>query len=105
MKIYTSDDLAGMDLEEFESITEQCEIRYRLTEGERGWLDWIGDRYSISAYLFSVLSDDDHPTENPGIITINACDVSDALDDDGVDRAPCLSDETQLQRLIWYIGP
>ena len=96
---YTSKDLAALKIEQFESITEQCQFRYQLTEGELGWLDWIGRRYSIAEYIADNI---DYET---GLVTIDTWDLGRALSADGVDRAPCLAEDTQLQRLIWYIGP
>lgn len=96
-RIYTSGELESMEIESFETITEQCQFKYRLTKGELGWLDWIGGRYTIADYLSESLED--------GIVTIDVLGISEALHADGVDRAPCLSEDTQLQRLIWYIGP
>ena len=103
MQAFTSNQLEAIEeTERFESITEQCTFQYQLTDGELGWLRWIGERYEIASYLWSVLEVDDNDT---GTVTIDVLDVSDALTADGVDSAPCLSDDTQLQRLIWYIGP
>ena len=99
MHIYTSDELEKIkETYELESITEQCCFKYRLTEGEQGWADFIGDRYVIAEYIAN-------NTDEDGVVTLDVCEISDALTADGVDRAPCLSEDTQLQRLIWFIGP
>ena len=77
---------------------------YQLTKEEEGWLDWIGRRYALG----DLLSDDWEAPEKgdgPGLVWINACKVSRALAEDGVDRAPCLDEDTGLAKLIWYIGP
>jgi hypothetical protein len=103
MKTYTSGDLQLLEIDEFETITEQCEFKYRLTKDELGWLDFIGDRYAISAYFLENTTLTLDPETN-GIALIDILGVSAALDADGVDRAPCLSEDTQLQRLLWFIG-
>ena len=98
MNTYTSATLERLETESLESITEQCTIRYCLTDDERGWLQWIGDRYTVSEYLASV-------TDGDGVATIDVHSIGAALAADGVDRAPCLSEDTELARLIWFIGP
>ena len=99
MHIYTSNELEKIEeTYELESITEQCTFRYQLTEGEQGWVDFIGNRCAIAEYIA------DNTDEN-GVATLDVYGISDALTADGVDRAPCLPEDTQLQRLIWFIGP
>ena len=106
MMTVTSELLAELDLECFDTITEHCRFNYRLTDGELGWLEWIGERYSVAVVLWnSLTTHEDTDGSEYSTVTIDTCDISKALSDDGVDRAPCLSDDTQLQRLIWYIGP
>ena len=94
--MYTSEQLEQLDIEQFETITEST-IHYRLTDDEVTWLQWIGRRYSISSHLIDTIKGD--------TVTIDSYEIARALSDDGLDRAPCLSDDTQLQRLLWYIGP
>ena len=101
MKLFTSAYLEGLDIEEFESVTEHCLFRYQLTEGELGWLQWIGSRYAIADVLWGTMESDDGTTT----VLIDTMKVAEALAGDGVDRPPCLSEDTQLCRLIWYIGP
>jgi|6_EtaG_2_1085325.scaffolds.fasta_scaffold06700_4 hypothetical protein len=96
-EILTSEALESLEIENFESFAEQCQVKYRLEPDELEWLEWIGGRYSISEYISDNLDDD-------GVVTLNSMDVSDALHEDGVDRAPCLSENTQLQRLLWYFS-
>lgn len=98
MDIYTSEQLEKLEIEEFESITESCMFSYQLTAGELGWLDWIGDRYAIATCIWENIADS-------GLLTCDVHDIAIALAADGVDRAPCLSEDTQLARLIWFIGP
>tara|TARA_R110002096_G_scaffold62576_1_gene154519 strand:+ start:1125 stop:1463 length:339 start_codon:yes stop_codon:yes gene_type:complete len=103
MNTYTSADLEAFDcISGFETVTEQCQFLYKLTEGEKGWLEWIGDRYAIAEVLGNTWSEGDDGTVT---ITIDTMEVSEALAADGVDRAPCLSEDTQLARLVWFIGP
>ncbi len=94
--LYTSKDLEQLELEQFESITEST-IHYRLTDDEATWLQWIGRRSSISSHLIDTLLSN--------TVTIDSYEIKQALSADGLDRAPCLSSDTQLQRLLWYIGP
>tara|TARA_R100001463_G_scaffold65920_1_gene119243 strand:+ start:87 stop:395 length:309 start_codon:yes stop_codon:yes gene_type:complete len=99
MHVYTSGELEKIEeTYELESITGQCTFRYQLTEGEQGWVDFIGNRYAIAEYIAD-------NTDEDGVVTMDVSEISDALTADGVDRAPCLSEDTQLQRLIWFIGP
>jgi hypothetical protein len=77
-------------------------FKFVLSEGERGWLEFIGERYAIAKLIW-----DNHDENEQGdmVWTCDVSDVATALADDGVDRAPCLDEDTGLQRLIWYIGP
>ena len=98
-KTYTPEDLAGFEeTYELEAITEQCHFFYQLSDDEAGWLDWIGDRYAISTYLRESL-------QYPQTVEIETMEIARCLAEDDADRAPCLSEDTQLQRLIWFIGP
>jgi len=105
MKTYTSDDVAKAHEEcpsGLESITEECRFRYQLTEGEKGWLDWIGERYSVAVELWKDYQEDDDGTAT---VLIDTWEIGEALKGDGIDRAPCLSEDTELAYLIWFIGP
>ena len=103
--LFTHDDLAGMeDIVEFEGITEHCWFYYQLSEAEWGWLKWIGDRYSIASYLRDNIQPQDNDSD-PMVVYIDVMDIMRCLAEEGLDRAPCLCEDTQLQRLIWYIGP
>ena len=99
----TSDQVLDMDVTELGDLaTETCELVYLLTSEEVQALAWLGDRYSISELLL------DHTEEQEDgsvILRVDPFDVSDALDADGVDRVPCLSEDTALARFIWVIGP
>ena len=97
MEAITSEYLESLEIEELETITEDT-FRYQLTQDEQDWLSWIGDRCAVSAYLAE-------NTDENGITTLDAWEISEALTSDGVDRPSCLSEDTQLCRLIWFIGP
>ena len=103
--LYTHDDLAIIeDIVEFDGIIEHCEFYYQLSEAEWGWLKWIGDRYSIASYLRDNIQPQDNDSD-PMVVYIDVMDIMRCLAEEGLDRAPCLCEDTQLQRLIWYIGP
>ena len=93
-EILTSEKLEALEIENFESFSEQCSVKYRLEPDELEWLEWVGECYLISTYLRKYLDD--------GVVTLYPNEVADALIDEGIDRAPCLSEDTQLQRLLWY---
>jgi hypothetical protein len=100
--IHTSKTIAAMSTDDLQSVLE-CSaysygMLYRPTDAEVEALQWIGDRYYVSEHLLSYLDSD-------GVLTISAVCIGEALREDGVDRVPCLSDDTQLQRLVWLIGP
>lgn len=100
---YTSKDFELFDcISEFETITEQGRFLYQLSYDEVAWFDWIGDRYTIATTLKENWHEDDDGTVT---IVIDTMDISAALSADDVDRPPCLSDDTQLARLVWFIGP
>ena len=73
MHIYTSNELEKIEeTYELESITEQCIFKYQLTEGEQGWVDFIGNRYAIAEYIAD-------NTDEGGVATLDVCEISDAL--------------------------
>jgi len=95
----TSKQLEQMPIEQLESITEQCTITYQLTDEELQWLEWIGERSSIASLLWATLD-----TEKQ-TVTFDTTEINQALFDDGIDRCPCLTEDSQLNRLVWFIGP
>ena len=100
--IYTRDHLEKIHnegIEGFEAITEQCVFQYELTLGDIEWLDWTGDRYAIAELI------SDNIDRGTAIVTLDVLDVSEALSADGVDRCPCLSEDSYLNKLVWFIGP
>ena len=100
--IYTKDQLEKIHnegIEGFETITENGVFQYELTLGDLEWLDWIGDRYAIAELI------SDNIDRETAVVTLDVLDVSEALSDDGVDRCPCLSEDSYLNKLVWFIGP
>jgi hypothetical protein len=73
-------------------------VKLLLSDAERSALDWLGGRYEISALLLRHVDDD-------GLLSVDDDDVALALASDGVDRVPCLSDDTPLQLAVWWVGP
>ena len=72
-------------------------FKYRMTEGELGWLDFVRGKYSIADWITENLDGD--------ILTFDDVEsMSQALDDDcrGWGKATCLSDETALQKLFFW---
>lgn len=96
IKLLTSEYLEGIESTDFEQFTECGEFRYQLTPDEITWLEWIGDRYAITTYL-------GENTDENGVLTLDTHEVSEAMEDDDVDRGPCLSEDTQLNRLLFCI--
>tara|TARA_R100000353_G_scaffold28972_1_gene24108 strand:- start:66 stop:359 length:294 start_codon:yes stop_codon:yes gene_type:complete len=94
--IHTSKAIEAMSIDDLESVIDG--MLYRPTDAEVEALQWIGDRYHVSEHLLSYLDSD-------GVLTLSASCIGEALREDGVDRVPCLSDDSQLQRLVWLIGP
>lgn len=72
-------------------------IRYRLTDAERGALAWIGDRYAVARAIRL-------ETDNDGIATLDPDVIAACLRVEGLDRVPCLSDATALQRIVWCMA-
>lgn len=87
-----------------ERLTECTTFQVRLNDAEIGWLDWIGNRYAIANLLWDSLLNTDGERDT-NAVNLDCYSVSKALSDDGVDRAPCLSEDTGLAKLIWFIGP
>jgi len=97
-RVWTSEELEALEIEQLETVTEDGQFDYLLTEAEQQWLEWIEDRYSISTLL-------NESTCSQGVLTADSETIGRCLRLDGVDRPPCLSEDTQLARLIWFIGP
>ena len=95
MKTYTSKEILKRD--DLYDIQESGTVRYRLTDGELGWIDFVRSRYSIADYL------DDNMEDN--VVTMESHELSQALDDDchGFGKGVCLSDDTALQKLFFWL--
>ena len=98
--IYKSDYILSLD--DLYDIQEQVccfgsSIQYQLTDDELGWLDFIRGKYCIADYIADNMTDD-------GVVTIDN-DISKSLDDDcgGWGKATMLSDDTALQKLIFWV--
>jgi len=97
--IYTSDLIQSLPVGGMHDVIPDggdTPVKYLLTEGEAGWLNWIGGRYTISDYIRRNLDGD--------VVTLDVTDVAEALRADGVDRPPCLAEDTALCRLVWFMG-
>ncbi len=93
--ILAADDLYTLQ-EEFCSYGQA--FTYQLTESELGWLDFVRGRYSIADWI------DDNSEGD--LLTFNCAEeMSRALDDDceGFGKAVCLSDDTALQKLFFWM--
>tara|TARA_Y100000593_G_scaffold94790_1_gene196044 strand:- start:457 stop:771 length:315 start_codon:yes stop_codon:yes gene_type:complete len=102
MKVLLPEAVLEADITELADDVSAAPFRYQLTDGERDALAWIGNRYTIAQILADGLQESD---EGACYLEINPFDVAEALAADDVDRVPCLSDETALQRIVWAIGP
>jgi len=99
-KIYTSDEILKTDdLYDVQEMicSSGLEIKYQMTDDEIGWLKFIQDKYSIADYFLTTINND-------GIVIINS-DASIAMDADnyGAGKAVMLSDETALQKILFWI--
>ena len=104
-ELFTSEEILAIceeDIAGLERITEHCRFKYQLTEAEQGWLDWIYQRYAVGICILDNLRQNE---ETPGIVLIDTHEIGVCLAADGLDRAPCLDEDTALAKLIWFIGP
>lgn len=85
-----------------DALSESDHWLYQTTTDERSALEWIGGRYAVSAVILDSLDDD-------GVIDLGwagaGLDIREALAADGIDRVPCLSEDTDLAYLVWLLGP
>jgi hypothetical protein len=82
------------------------EFLYIPTDGELGWLDFVRRRYAIANALEDMLVEYEGPNgESIQVLFLDTFEAGLALGDDGVDRAPMLSEDTLLQRILFFIGP
>lgn len=73
-------------------------IEYKLTNSEKQWMNFVRNRYSIFDYI-------QENTDENGITRFYTDELSKALDDDceGFGKATCLSDESSLQAICFYL--
>ena len=94
--IHTSDSLRSQD-GDFENFHYQLDDgeKYRLSNGELGWLKFVSGRYAIADHIRENLVDD--------VYTVDLQGMSESLEDDGMfPKAVCLSDDTALQSIFFY---
>lgn len=101
MKIYTSDEiLVAEDLCDLqESFCNGLSFGYKMTQEDFEYLDFARGRYLISNWIDDNCGSDD--------ILVFSCpfEMSRALHDDGLKhKAACLSDESALQRLFFWLS-
>lgn len=104
MVIYTSQQI--LEAEDLYQLQESfcafgIPFKYQLTEGEIGWLDFVLGKYEIASLIKENI-------DEQGIVTFNDRGLlHQALVDDGVwcaSKAPMLSDDTALQKLIFWLS-
>lgn len=76
-------------------------VEYHPTASEVRALEFASDRYDITALLIDGLEEQE---DGSYLLRFVPWDVYQALEGDGIDRVPMLSDETALQRLVWVCG-
>jgi hypothetical protein len=94
--IHTSESLKSQD-GDYENYHYQLEDgdKYRLTEDELHWLDFVRGRYSIADHIDQNMTD--------GVYTLDTHGLGEALDETGMfPKAVCLSDDTALQAIFFY---
>lgn len=83
-----------------------AEVLYIPTDGELAWLDFVRRRYAIADALEDMLVEYEGPNgESIQALFLDTLEAGLALGDDGVDRAPMLSEDTLLQRILFFVGP
>lgn len=99
--IFTSKEVLDGDESLFNRWKESSDhVKYKLTEDEWGWVDFIRGKYCIADYInrnTTVMKDGRRVTE------FYFGDMSRALDDDckGAGKAVMLSDDAALQRIFF----
>ena len=100
-ELYTSEEILSKDdlyklQDSFSSLG--VPFKYKMTESELAWLDFVKNRYCIADWIASNLKDD--------VLTFD-CPVSltEAIELDGMNnKAVMLSDDTALQRLFFWLS-
>jgi hypothetical protein len=98
--MFTSDEILEKDdLYDLQDMAScGIPIQYQLTEGELEWVDFVRGRYSIADYI-------DANTEGDILTILDNGEMSKALDDDcnGFGKGVCLSDNTALQKIFFWL--
>lgn len=101
MKLYTSNEILEQeDLYPLQDTfgSSGISFQYRMTGEELGWLTFVQGRYSIADWIMDNLEAD--------VLTFDCPEtMSRAMDDDceGAGKAVCLSDDTALQKLFFWL--
>jgi len=87
-------------------LSESAHFFYRLTPGEVGALQWLGDRYSVSRVLLDALQEQEDGSCLVDFGYLGCAEsVCDALHEDGnLDRVPCLDESTDLSTIVWLLA-
>ena len=73
-------------------------FRYALTEGEKQWAEFNKGKYLINDFVME-------STDENGIMTFDCpFSLTEALEENGCNLAPMLSEDTALQRLFFWLG-
>jgi len=94
--IHTAKSLRAQD-GKFENYHYQLEDgeKYRLTDDEARWLDFVRGKYAIADHLDENILD--------GVYIVDMLGLSEALAVDGFAyHAPCLSADSVLQEIVFY---
>jgi hypothetical protein len=94
--VHTSESLKAQD-GRFENYHYQLDDgqRYRLTDDELIWLDYVRGRYAIADHLDENMVDD--------VYTMDSIGLGEALEETGMfSKAVLLSDDTALQAIFFY---
>ena len=87
-----------LEADDLYEVQEMGCCKYRLTSGELAWLDFVTGKYDIADYLRNSLHN--------GVVTLGSEPMSEALDADNGHsggKAACLSEDTALAKLMWWL--
>lgn len=98
MHSLTSDVALAMDITELAELVSEGPFTYHATQSELLALQWLAGRYTVVEVLLEAVQWNE-------ALHIDPIDVAEALADEGLDRVPCLSEDTALARIVWAIGP
>ena len=99
--IHTSESLKALDdtFENFHYALEDGE-QYALTDGEIEWLRFTRHRYAIADHIR-----DNSQTDEKGnlVYTVDQYGINEALQADGLENVPMLSEDSTLYAICWYL--